>query len=174
MGTTTQSKIIFTDNELRHIALNAMGRASEAGTEPVFRLGFAANIVDGVPSNNSGYTLGYMQVDYGAQTDFKKNITDKVEGFIDAYNIWATEHNKTQITDRNEAIFLLAQSKSNIKDYNAKYPDNTKVFQDIRSTEFGKNILCTRQKKKLAELVCIIWIFAKTRPCTTSTSYTAF
>lgn len=29
MGTSTQSKIIFTDNELRHIALNAMGRASE-------------------------------------------------------------------------------------------------------------------------------------------------
>ena len=47
------------------------------------------------------------------------------------------------------------------------------VFHSISSA--SSNIeLCTRQKKKLAEIVCIIWIFAKTRPCTTSTSYTAF
>lgn len=104
---TEKNTSLLTDNELRHIALNAMGRASEAGSAPVFRFGFASNIHSSInlPDNNSGLTLGYMQVDFGAHPG-------KIKPLISDYNKWANENNYPLITDINEAERLLTQNRN--------------------------------------------------------------
>ncbi|WP_143691211.1 hypothetical protein, partial [Wohlfahrtiimonas populi] len=75
----------FTDNEIKSIAINPMGRSSEAGVLSVMKLGLAvrdANINNGIvnhPSdNNSGYTVGPFQWDIAAQRNGKE--------FVERYN----------------------------------------------------------------------------------------
>lgn len=104
----------FTENELKFLAANAMGRSSEAGSLAVMKLGLAipnANLStsNGVttvsyPSgNNSGYTVGFFQWDFGA----KRNARE----MIDAYNEWAGDDKKIPAADIDSVVQRLEQNR---------------------------------------------------------------
>ena len=108
----------FTDNELRYIALNAVGRTSEAGGKSVIRIGLAIpekyltkDAKIDYPSKgskdsfNSGFSVGVFQWDIGQQENGKE--------IIEAYN--NSEYVKSgkgkSITKIDEYALVLQQNR---------------------------------------------------------------
>lgn len=126
----------FTDNEIKSIAINPMGRSSEAGVLSVMKLGLAvrdANINNGIvnhPSdNNSGYTVGPFQWDIAAQRNGKE--------FVERYNNseYIINNPDKRIPD-NEVDTIAYRLQQNRKTFEA---DSTQMV-DIRRENIGQNI----------------------------------
>ena len=121
----------FSDEELRSLAVNAMGRGSEAGSLPVMKLGLATNTNHGIvhfsSGNNSGYTVGFFQWDFG-QKD-AQSARDMVEG----YNRWAPADK--QIADVDNAVHLLRLHGSS-----KNGADALEGKTDIRTTDLGHKL----------------------------------
>ncbi|MDR0723699.1 MAG: peptidoglycan-binding protein [Endomicrobium sp.] len=127
----------FTENELKSIATNAMGRSSEAGQEAVMKLGLAVNVnrngaIQHKPrtdpkANNSGYSAGLFQWDFGA----RKNGKD----FIKDYNnsTYVKEHPEKAITDEdiNKYTKLLNQNRDS--------DGGVQKYDTIRRSQVGKD-----------------------------------
>lgn len=124
----------FTNNELRSISANSMGRGSEAGVLPVMTLGFAGNVSDGNltftysngTAHNSGYTVGFMQWDFGQ----KRNASELVE----AYNrsSYVQQNPNKRIDESDIANTISALEQNGTRTYNES--------RDIRQDELGENI----------------------------------
>lgn len=128
----------LSDNELKAIAINAMGRSSEAGSLPVMQLGLAGSEKEGkaYPIMRSGYSLGFFQWDFGN----KDSDASSAKALVNAYNDWAKNSKKPEIKDIDATAKLLhlhgqSTEKSKIPETDALYGK-----EDFRGTETGKNI----------------------------------
>lgn len=135
---TKKLALKFSDNELKAIAVNSMGRASEAGVLSVMRLGLAVPgklnskgaFEHAIPyptkGNTSGYTIGFFQWDVGA----KKNGREIIDAYNSSDYVKANPTKKVNETDIADTVSRLEQNRD----------DGPKIKSDIRNAEIGQNL----------------------------------
>lgn len=94
----------FTQEQLRAIYAMAMGYGTEAGRNP-----YSLNLVTGPNAGNSGYSVGVIQVDFGAQGE--KVATN----FLGLIKSWAIDTKQTVIIGGKPQQFLDFQDSDIVK-----------------------------------------------------------
>jgi hypothetical protein len=110
----------LTDNELRAVAYNAIGVSSE-GSDIAYKLSFCGDVIHGQngsvmlrPIGNSGYTIGEMQTDFGAQPAVGKAL-------VDSFQEWAKVNHKDWMLSEDQKTRLgdeLGRNGRHIRDAN--------------------------------------------------------
>ncbi|MDR1285620.1 MAG: hypothetical protein LBJ88_05425 [Campylobacteraceae bacterium] len=137
----TQNKLSFTDNELKSITVNAVGRSSEAGTKAIMRIGLASEeqylangtikypdkYINGKPnpeSFNSGFSVGLLQWDIGQQRNGKE--------IIEIYNNsnYIKENPTLAISEKDIEKFAKVLEQNRDRDLNGENTNLTRI--DIR------------------------------------------
>ncbi|WAT15215.1 peptidoglycan-binding domain-containing protein [Xanthomonas fragariae] len=119
----------LTDDELRAVAYYTIGVGSE-GSDIAYQLGFCGNPVPNneygsemlKPIGNSGYTIGEMQTDFGANKDIASNL-------VSSFQKWAAANHPDWMLKEQDAsrlAFLLGRDGHHIRDpqydaHNKKY-----------------------------------------------------
>jgi hypothetical protein len=136
----------FTDTELRAISFNSMARASEAGGKAVMGLGLAVNTdknnyilhtkpdpQNNIPGNNSGYTIGYTQWDFGQ----KENAIDLVKAYNASDYVKAEPTRAIPVADEQKYALMLQQNRKISPDGTR---DNERRINFLRTDEKFKHI----------------------------------
>jgi hypothetical protein len=133
----------FTVNQLRAIAYDAMGRGSETGQYAAFRLTLAGSVSNGLayPLQNSGYTVGFFQWDFGSKG------LQSAKDLVNAYNQWANQTN--QISDVTSTANLIIQHGSGLTGQ-PYFPDTEtgKQINEFLSTDAGKTFVMQLQERQ--------------------------
>ncbi|MDR0579407.1 MAG: hypothetical protein LBG21_02280 [Campylobacteraceae bacterium] len=145
----------FTDNELRSIALNAVGRTSEAGGKSVIRIGLAipdGHITDDAKINyppkgskesfNSGFSVGVFQWDIGA----KKNGKEIIEVYNNSEYVKSGK-GKSIPEDKVDAYALVLQQNRDVDMFGNENSDKNRM--DIRRIR-EKDTVNIEYREKLA------------------------
>ena len=125
----------FSDNELKALAINAMGRSSEAASLPVMELGLADNVdKDGIVRSkyNSGYSLGFFQWDFGAKDQ------QSAKDLVSSYNAWAKLHPQYPQINVDSSVALL--TKHGKPELNKPAAEVLSGQPDLRLSPLGKNL----------------------------------
>ena len=128
----------LTDNELRAIAYYAIGVSTE-GSDSAYKLtfcGYESHGPDGSallePIGNSGYTIGEMQTDFGAQPK-------EAQALVNSFQTWAKANHPDWVLNEQQASKLasdLGRDGNHIRDPNysadiKKYGDQKHIPTDL-------------------------------------------